>query len=350
MTAPRYDIAALERFARDLFAAAGLETRLAQAVATHLVMADAMGHDTHGLGLAPWYLDHIADGTVTREGEPAVVSDRAAAVAWDGRRLPGAYLTEKAVTLAVDRAREAGTCTVAVGNSHHIGAHAAYLELATDAGMMVMIASSVPSAATVAPFGGRAPVYTPNPIAWGIPTGGVPILIDISASITTNNMAKRLVNEGRMYDHDWLMDAEGNPTNDPNAVFNGGTVLPTGGLDHGQKGYGLALVAESVTQGLSGMGRADARPGMNCSFTVQVMDPEAFGGREAFLRQTGWLADACRAAEPRPGVERVRLPGEAAVRRRSEARANGVGLYPGILEALEEKAAALGVALPKPVG
>lgn len=349
MSEARYDLDGLTGWAKGLFAAAGLEDKLAAAVAQWLVMADAMGHDTHGLGLAPWYLDDIASGVVTRSGEPKIVSDRAAAVTWDGQRLPGAYLTEQAVRLGVERAREAGTCTIAVGNSHHIGAHAAYLEMATDAGMMVMIASSVPSAATVAPFGGRTPVYTPDPVGWGIPTEGAPILIDISASITTNNMAKRLSNEGRQYDHPWLLDAEGNPTTDPNAVFNGGTVLPTGGLDHGQKGYALALVAESITQGLSGVGRADTKEGMHCSFTVQVMDPEAFGGRAAFLRQTGWLADACRAAAPRAGIEAVRLPGEAALRRRAEARERGVRLYPGILEALEDKAQALGVAMPSPL-
>ncbi|MAQ84967.1 MAG: lactate dehydrogenase [Maritimibacter sp.] len=344
MTEPRYDMAALTRWAQDVFTAAGLGRAQAEAVGRYLVDADAMGHDTHGLGLATWYLDLIENGTVTKDGTPKVVSDRGAAVCWDGLRLPGAWLTDEAMTLAVERAAEHGTCTVAVGNAHHIGAHAVYLQKATDAGMMVMLASSAPSAATVAPFGGITPVYSPDPVAYGIPTDGDPILIDISASITTNNMAKRLVAEGRDYSHEWLMDAEGTPSRDPNVVFNGGTVLPTGGLDHGQKGYGLALTVEAVTQGLSGIGRADALPGMNCSFTVQVMDPEAFGGREAFLRQTGWLTAACHASTPRPGVERVRLPGEAALKRRAQAESGGVRLYPGIMEGLAPRAEALGVA------
>lgn len=348
MTEPRYDMVALTDFAQRLFAAAGLEEDHARAVGTYLVIADAMGHDTHGLGLAPWYLDLIADGTVTRGGAPSVISDRGAAICWDGRRLIGAWLTEKALRLAVERAAEHGTCTVAVGNAHHIGAHAAYLRIATDAGMLVSLTSSVPSAATVAPFGGITPVYTPDPVAYGIPTDAAPILIDISASITTNNMAKRLVAEGRRYDHDWLMDAQGNPTNDPAVVFDGGTVLPTGGLDHGQKGYGLALMAEALTQGLSGIGRADPPEGMNCAFTVQVMDPEAFGGRDAFLRQTGWLARACHAATPRPGTERVRLPGEAAQARLAAAERDGVRLYPGIMEALTGPASDLGVTRPDP--
>jgi L-lactate dehydrogenase len=347
MAEPRYDLTVLTDFARALFEAAGLPADMAAPVARYLVMADAMGHDTHGLGLAPWYLDEARNGIMTREGAPEVVSDHGAAICWEGRRLPGAFLCEGALRAAIARARELGTATVAVGNAHHIGALAAYLELATSEGMMAMIASSSPSGATVAPYGGRDPVFTPNPVAYGIPTDDRPILIDISASITTNNMAKRLAAEGRQYERDWLMDAEGNLSRDPGVVTSGGTVLPTGGLDHGQKGYGMALSVEAYTQGLAGHGRAEAPKETSIAFTVQVHDPEAFGGRAAFLRQTGWLADACRASRPRPGLDPVRLPGERGLARRDEAEAKGVRLYPGIMEALASHAETLGVALPR---
>ena len=145
---------------------------------------------------------------------------------------------------------------------------------------MVSIASSSPSGAQVAPFGGRVGVFTPDPIAHGIPTPGEPILIDISASITTVNMAQRMIREGRSYEHDWLLDQDGAPSRDPRVVQDGGTLLATGGLDHGQKGYGMALHAEALTQGLAGYGRADAPAGTNAAVTVQVWDPEAFGGRD----------------------------------------------------------------------
>lgn len=347
MTLPRYDAAALQDFALALFTAAGLTETLATPVAHYLLEADLMGHDTHGLALAPWYLQHIADGTVARDGTPEVVRDKGAAVAWRGRRLPGAYLVTLALDLAIARARDFGTCTVAVGDAHHIGALAAYLHRATDLGMMASIASSSPSGAHVAPFGGVKSVFTPNPVAHGIPTPQGPILIDISASITTFNMAQRLIREGRRYPANWVMDADGTPTNDPAALTQGGSLLPTGGIDHGQKGYGMALHVEALTQGLAGLGRADAPKGTNCAVTVQVWDPEAFGGTDAFLRQTGWLSDACRASPPRPGGAPVRLPGEAALARKRAALENGVPLYPSIMPALIAPAAALGVALPQ---
>ncbi|WP_276121773.1 Ldh family oxidoreductase [Pararhizobium qamdonense] len=346
MTTPRYASDTLFDFARSLFSAAGLDAEKATAVATYLLDADLMGHSTHGLALAGWYLQSIADGIMTTHGSFEVVSDRGPAVCWAGNRLPGAWLTSEAVKLATERAGQFGTATIVIGNSHHIGALAAYLPIATAKGMLVSIASSSPSGAQVAPFGGLKGLYTPNPVAHGIPTPDGPILIDISASITTVNMAQRLIRESRQYDEDWLMDAEGRPSRDPRVLEKGGTLLPTGGLDHGQKGYGMALIAEAMTQGLAGFGRADAPKGTNAAVTVQVWDPTAFGGTDAFLKQTGWLADACRANPPRPGVSKVRLPGEAALARKRAALENGVALHPGIIDSLVAHAERLGIAMP----
>lgn len=349
MTSPRYAASDLLEFAKALFSKAGLDPDKADAVATYLVEADLMGHTTHGLALAGIYLQSIADGIMTTSGTYETLRDRGGAICWNGNRLPGAWLTSEAMKLGIARAEQYGTAVIAIGNSHHIGALAAYLPLATERGMMASITSSSPSGSLVAPFGGIKGVYTPNPVAHGIPTPDGPILIDISASITTNNMSQRLIREGRQYDSDWLMDAAGNPSRDPKILQAGGTLLPTGGLDHGQKGYGMALFAEALTQGLAGYGRADAPRGMNASVTVQVWDPEAFGGREAFLRQTGWLADACHASPPRPGIEKVRLPGEAAMARKKEALDHGVELYPTVLPSLDAHAARLGVALPNAI-
>ncbi|MDB6454187.1 Ldh family oxidoreductase [Falsirhodobacter sp. 20TX0035] len=341
-----HPVSSLRLFAADLFLAAGLDAEKAEAVAHYLVEADMMGHSTHGLALAPWYLQSIDDGVMTKSGDHDVRSDRGAAILWNGRRLPGAWLVSRAVRVACDRARQHGTCTLTIADSHHIGALAAYLGEATDQGLMISIASSSPSGAQVAPFGGLKGVFTPNPVAYGIPTPGDPILIDISASITTVNMAQRMIREGHVYDHPWIMDAEGRTTTDPAVVTQGGTLLPTGGLDHGQKGYGMALSVEALTQGLAGYGRADDPKGTNCAVTITVHDPEAFGGREAFLRQTGWLVESCLASPPRDPGKPVRLPGQAALLRARRAATEGVALHPTIWPALVVEAQKCGVRVP----
>jgi LDH2 family malate/lactate/ureidoglycolate dehydrogenase len=330
-----------------LFRAAGLDGNKPEVSAAVLVDADIMGHTTHGLALAPRYLQEIESGSMAKSGDPKVVSDRGACVCWDGQRLPGVWLVSNAMDLAVERVGQYGTVTVAIGNSHHIGCLAAYLPRATEKGYLAIVSSTDPSQRTVAPFGGRQPLFTPNPVAMGIPTDGDPILVDTSASITTNNMGARMVREKRRFPGQWVLDAAGAPTDDPAALTAGGSILPAGGLDHGHKGYGWALIAEALTQGLSGFGRADDPKGWGACAFVQVMDPGAFGGRDAFVRQTGWLARACRDNAPRPGVERVRVPGENAMARRRAALGGGVEMYPGVIDALKPFAEKLGVALPR---
>jgi hypothetical protein len=93
-------------------------------------------------------------------GEPEVVSDHPAALVWDGKRLPGLWLTHDAVTVAAQRARTFGLGAVAIRNSHHIGCLAVFLERPAREGLMAIVASSDPSLQAVAPFGGTAPLMT----------------------------------------------------------------------------------------------------------------------------------------------------------------------------------------------
>jgi LDH2 family malate/lactate/ureidoglycolate dehydrogenase len=349
--APRYGAAALIDFTRALFAAADCDDDKARTLAEVLVEGDLLGHTTHGLQLAAGYLEEIESGRMSVLGEPDVVADRGAVVTWEGRRLPGVWLTVKALELAMERAQRLGLGAVAIRNSHHIACLAAYLERATSRGYMVLIASSDPSEATVAPFGGRRAVFTPDPIAVGIPTEGDPILIDISSSITTNGLTNRLRREGKRFPGLWAQDAEGHATDDPNVLFTDppGTLLPTGGQDHGQKGYSLALTVEALTQGLSGFGRAEPPMHWGAGVFVQVFDPEAFAGLPHFRHEMSWIAEACRKTPPIPGVSAVRLPGERGLANKREALANGVPLYPSIMAALNPWAEKYRLALPAPV-
>jgi L-lactate dehydrogenase len=285
---------------------------------------------------------------MTKTGEPRVIADFPAAITWDGNRLPGPWLVLRALEIAMARARQNGTCTVAIRRSHHIACLASYLKRATDRGFLAILTCSDPTARGVAPHGGRRDVITPNPIAAAWPTGGDPVILDISMSIATNALTRRTANEGRMFPGQWLVDSAGNPTNDPAAAFTDppGAILPLGGADHGHKGYALGLLVEALTGALAGHGRADPPEGWSANVLLQVFDPALFGGETDFLRQTSQVADACRATPPRPGFDRVRLPGEAGLGRRAAQLASGVELHPGIMPALAPWARKLGVVLP----
>ncbi|MES2692161.1 MAG: Ldh family oxidoreductase [Verrucomicrobiota bacterium] len=342
----RYPAPALVEFATALLARAGLPTERARTVAEILVEGDLLGHTTHGLALLPQYLAEAESGSMARAGEPRVVADFPAAVTWDGGRLPGPWLTVKGIDLAMERARKNGTCTVSIRRSHHIACLAAYLRRATEQGFMIVITCSDPNVSSVAPHGGRSDVFTPNPLAASWPTEGEPVTIDISMSVTTNGLTKRLHTEGKPFPGNWALTPAGEPTNDPGVMYANpvGTLLPIGGADHGHKGYGLALLVETLTGGLAGHGRADPKEGWGATVFIQVLDPRLFGGAEEFRRQTECVAAKCRATPPRPGFERVRLPGESGLRKRAEQLERGVELYPSIMPALKPWAEKLGVA------
>jgi L-lactate dehydrogenase len=344
----RHPVSDLTVFAAALLARAGLEDEKARVVAEVLVEGDLLGHNTHGLALLPGYLADIEKGAMTRSGEPRGIADFPAAVTWDGNKLPGPWLVRRAIDLAMERAKHNGTCTVSIRRSHHIACLASYLQRVTDQGLMVILTCSDPAAKGVAPHGGRRDVMTPNPLAAAWPTDGAPVMLDVSMGITTNGMTKRLAAEGRKFPGQWLVDGAGEPTNDPAAAFANppGAILPLGGADHGHKGYALGLLVEALTSGLGGFGRADTPAGWMANVFLQVLNPAMFGRREDFVRETSFLAAVCRATPPRPGFDRVRLPGESALARRAEQLTRGVELYPSILPALAPWAQKLGVSLP----
>jgi L-lactate dehydrogenase len=347
----RHSASDLIAFARALLEKSGLDPAKAQTVAAILVEGDLLGHHTHGLQLLPAYLTELANGAMTKTGEPRLVADFPAAVTWDGQRLPGPWLTERALDLAIARARLNGTCTVIIRRSHHIACLAAYLKRVADLGFLVILTCSDPIGATVTPHGGRRGLYTPNPLAAAWPTTGDPVILDVSMSIATNGLSARLHREGKKFPGPWAVDGAGHVTDDPAALFapTPGALLPIGGADHGHKGYALGLLVEALTGGLAGHGRADPKEGWTSTTCVQVFDPALFGGRDDFLRQTEWLAAAARATPAREGFSAVRLPGASGLRRREAQLAHGLELYPSIMPALVPWAGKLAVALPEPI-
>jgi LDH2 family malate/lactate/ureidoglycolate dehydrogenase len=344
----KFEPKSLRKFASDVLMKAGLPEEPARVVAEGLVEADLYGHSTHGLALLPDYVDEIATGGMAKEGKPKPLSDFGAVALWDARRLPGIWTTELAVAEASKRARAFGLGAVCLRRSHHIACLAAFLEAPARDGLALVILSSDPSDSHVAPFGGVTPVMTPNPIAIGIPATPDPILIDVSTSITTAAMCARMRNAGTALPGKWLLDSAGNVTDDAQAMKQGGSILPIGGTDHGHKGYGLSLMVEALTQALGGFGRADHPTQWGASVLVLAFAPEAFGGRDEFLRQTTWLVEACANSAVPGGKPPVRLPGQAALKRKAEAEKDGLTLDDGRLSGLETLAKRFSLSLPAP--
>jgi LDH2 family malate/lactate/ureidoglycolate dehydrogenase len=157
---------------------------------------------------------------------------------------------------------------------------------------------------------------------------------------------------GEMFEHPWLLDAAGNPTRDPTVLENTeprGSLQLVGGQQYGHKGFGLALMIEALSQGLSGHGRRDAPTRWGGNVFLQVIDPDFFGGRDAFAEQMNFLSEKCRANRPIRTEQPVRVPGDHAARGIAQAMREGVAFDAKSEEAIARCARDLGVAPPPPM-
>ena len=241
-----------------------------------LVLTDMLGRHTHGVALCPLYVEQLEKGLMASSGEPECVRDNGAVVVWDGNYLPGLWLVQQALDIALERIATHGVVTFAMRRSHHIACLATLVKQATDRGCVAILATSDPAFGFVAPYGGREPLLTPNPFAIGYPGTRTPVLVDICASITTVSMTRQKAATGEEFEHPWLLDAEGRPTRDPRVLEQTeprGSLLLLGGLEYGHKGFGLALMVEALTQGLSGLGRKDTEKRWGGNVFLQVLDP-----------------------------------------------------------------------------
>ena len=346
MTA-RYNPEDLSALATTLLTVSGLDPTRAAIVADTLLEGELLGFSTHGMQLLPLHLKAIDNGDTAKSGDPLVVSDYGSAMTWDGNWLPGPVLVRSALDAAYDRMNTHPAVTIAIRRAGHIGCLATYAQAAAQRGYFLIISSSDPTVATVAPHGGIEGRMTPNPIAAGWPTDTIPVVIDTCPSMATNGMVNRYAKAGERCPGEWLIDAGGNATTDPNALTSGGAILPVGGIELGHKGFALGLLVEALTSGLSGAGRSNPEPHWGASVFIMVMNPELFGGAAKFKQEAQWLGDSCRSSKPRPGG-RVRMPGERSHSARQDALHNGITLHPQTLPAIAPWAEKMGVQMPKP--
>ncbi len=333
-----YNAADLTSFAREVLFRAGLPVDRALLVAETLVASDLMGHTTHGLQLLKPYAKQVSSGEMKAQGEPTVVKDSGSAITWDGQYLPGPYLVHSAIDLAMERLYRHPQVSVVIGRSHHIACLAAYLERATQAGYIIILITSDPSHRSVAPYGGVTPVYSPDPLAYGVPTEGDPILFDSSLSAVAYGVIKQTKDEGGRLAGKWLLTANGEDTDDPTALFDNppATILPLGGMDRGFKGFGMGILVEALTSGLAGHGRKDQMTRWSSSVLLQLIDPEQFGGLASLQAEMQYLVDQSKASATRPGFEEVRIPGERALAKKKEQLKSGVHLGPTIVKDLRD--------------
>ena len=313
-----------------------LDPTKAASTAKILLEGELLGHTTHGLALVKPYLEELEKGMMETFGDPEILNSTETTETWDGRYLPGTWLTELAIERASAIAKKQGIGTIVIQKSHHIACLAAFLEAVTKKNLIVILACSDPRNKTVSPFGGKTPVYSPNPLALGIPTTSEPILIDVSMSTTANAVVNRAAKNGQSLGGDWLLTAEGKTTSDPNAFFADppASLLPFGGMDLGYKGFALGIMIEAMTNALGGYGRTSDPNRWGASVFVQVIDPTKFAGESYFLQEMEEFKNAClRSAAINP-QQPVRMPGAMGLAKKKKQLEEGIYIDSGLFECL----------------
>lgn len=298
-----------------------------EAVAGNLVDANLTGHDSHGIGMLPRYVEAYQQGGLVPNQHVRTLLDSGTLLRLDGGAGFGQVIGHEAMELGIARALQHGSCIVALGNSHHLGRIGAWAEQATQAGLVSLHFVNVMARSIVAPYGGADARFGTNPFAAGIPlTGRDPVILDFATSMMAQGKTRVAFNKGELVPPGCLLDDQGRPTREPRYGVNPpfGALLAFG--EH--KGYGLALLCELLGGALAaGMAQhsedVTQRRILNGMLTV-LIDPAALADRTAFEREALAFIDWVKASPAREGFEAVRIAGEPERQKRAQRTARGV--------------------------
>ncbi|MFT4101414.1 MAG: malate/lactate/ureidoglycolate dehydrogenase [Burkholderiaceae bacterium] len=321
---------ALHDWTMALWRCAGSSEDEARQTADHLVGANLSGHDSHGVGMVPRYVQSFLNDELRLNQCVEVVMDSGTMLTVDGRRGMGQAVTHQAMALAIERARRHGVCVLGLRNSHHLGRVGHWAEQAIDAGLVSIHFTNVASKpVSVAPHGGTEARFITNPFTVGIPRGeSPPIVLDFATSSIAMGKVRVAYNKKTQVPPDSLLDSDGQVTRDPAAMFapasgKTGALLPFAG----HKGYALAVVCELLAAALTG-GTTCQPDNLTMTYGVWnnmlaiVFDPARIGSKQAFEQEARKFVEWVQSARPREGFDAILMPGDperASARERAEA-------------------------------
>ena len=322
-----FQAAPLARAIEAIVAAGGSEPREAQLVAGNLVAANLTGHDSHGIGMIPRYVESLQEGGLRPNRHPQVKFDGGALVALDGQAGYGQVIGLEATDIAIARANQHGVCVMALANSHHLCRIGQWAEQAVAAGLVSISFVNVISRSIVAPFGGSDARFGTNPCTIGIPLPGQPpFILDMATSGVAQGKVRVAHNKGEKLPPGLLLDDRGNPTLEARyGVIEPFGALTTFGL---HKGYGLAVVCELLGGALTGGGtwhtedRSKKRV-LNGMLSI-LIDPKKLGTDAVFGREAGEFIAWVKRSPPAPGSDRVRIAGDPERETRARREKEGI--------------------------
>ena len=319
----------LTRAIEAIVAAGGSDAREARMVAENLVTANLMGHDSHGIGMIPRYVDSLLEGGLKVNQHPRVQLDAGALLSLDGCQGYGQVIGFEATGMAIERAKAHGSCVLALGHAHHLGRIGQWGEQAAAQGLVSISFVNVISRSIVAPYGGADARFGTNPVCIAIPLPGEPpFLLDMATSAVAQGKVRVAHNKGEKVSPEWLLDDRGNPTSEARyGVVEPFGALRTFGL---HKGYGLALACEILGGALTGggtwhSGDRSKRRVWNGMLSI-LIDPRRLDQGGAFGTETREFLASLRQSPVAPGFDKVRIAGEPERETRAKREKEGLSV------------------------
>jgi hydroxycarboxylate dehydrogenase B len=340
----RYPHQTIAGLAGALFRAAGAPPDEAAITADHLVTSSLMGCDSHGILRIPEYLSLVADGAIV-PGAPVVIDHRSGSTALvDCGQNFGPVGATRAMDVAIAIAGESGVACVTTRRCNHVARLGAYAEQAAGRGLIAIATCNSPIGGHfVLPWGGKQGRLATNPIAYGVPTGGDPIVADFATSVVPEGKVRWYRNSGLPLPPGWIQDADGRPSTDPNAFYGPprGGLLPLGGAV-GYKGFALGLLVEILGSVLTGIASTDASTVGNGVCFVAI-DPARFVPIDQFRSLMDDLSAYIKSSPPTDEAGEVLMPGEKEFRTKRARLEEGIPIDDATWEALRGHAARLAV-------
>jgi uncharacterized oxidoreductase len=342
----------LTSFATAILVHAGASEDTAQSVATRLVGANLTGHDSHGVGMIPAYVEGIIAGQLDPAAKALLVRENGPFLLVDGQQGFGHVIAEQAMDMAIARAQDSQIALLSLRNSFHLGRLADWGAMAAEAGFICIIFANVQtSQPLVAPFGGSDGRFVTNPYCTAIPaTDKTPMfLLDMATSTIAKGKARVAYLSGKTAPDGALIDAQGLPTNDPAVMFeNPLGALTTFGM---HKGFGLALLGDILGGSFSGGGAFAPERQVPSRIINNMMailfSPDALGTGDDFARDMDRYTQWVKSSPPAPGVAAVQFPGDPERRCAQDRQAQGIPIDAGTWAQLLDTARVAGMSPDK---
>lgn len=331
----------------------------ARTAATVLQSADLRGIDSHGVARLHTYFDMLELGRINPRAQVSVVRETASTATVDGDNGLGLVVGPKANAIAMEKSLAAGSGWVSVRNSNHYGIAGWYVLEALRRDLIGW--SMTNTTRLVAPLWGAERMLGTNPIAIAFPGAEEPaIVIDMATCAAAYGKIEMARRAGSPVPLRWAVDRNGIPTTDPNAMIDGGALLPLGSDREGggHKGYGLALMVDVLSAVLSGANWGPFVPpfalrqeiptrsvGKGIGHFFGALRIDAFIDPEEFKRQIDDVVRTLRGTRPAPGTGGPLIPGDPEREAEATRSRDGIPLTEPVVEELRDISRRTGIPL-----